>query len=604
VITLRGKPRKLVLLVSLILAIGAVGYVQRLRESGSVALRAPSIRARLNYEWPYAINLFMQKPVGGHGDGAYALLAGGFARDDQLEDPRVLANEDRSWLGHPHNEFLELLADLGLAGALGFALALAVTFFRAVKAGDAMIGSLEDTSRRRLIIALAGGLAAVVIEECSSVALREPGLPPIFLTVWAALWALVRPQRSLPMPTSGQRIFPAATFAVVGVAVVAGAGAIAYVGVNDWRGALAYQRGQVQMARQDYKEAAASADFAAERLLDPFRNSSARLSAIWSRSLWFDSILSRADSAPDDSALSVARDALMRLGQLNAIAPRFLGASRREWELCGNLEKAMVGRGKPNDARDAHARFVRALEQNRSDEPFQIELVERLWSAKPGGPATEKLTWLRALLRGGEADDRFRSLLRTLGSQPDASAALAGLLDIAQRDAGHKTDRWSDSLSPETLRIAALVMPGGPAQAIKIVEQADAMYTLAGPRLFAAHAAALHEIVQFRFAIDPTANVDMNLSQLARADEMIEGASSPDKSLPGPKGQTRLRILLAAGKDDAARRQLAVLPAEPGATEASRLAAAYESLAMMFAHSHPDLAQQWRDRANQLHPSP
>ena len=43
---------------------------------------------------------------------------------------------------------------------------------------------------------LAAAFLAVVFEEGTSPALREPGLPPIFLAVWAMLWALVRTERS------------------------------------------------------------------------------------------------------------------------------------------------------------------------------------------------------------------------------------------------------------------------------------------------------------------------------------------------------------------------------------------------------------------------
>jgi O-antigen ligase len=597
---LPAKPRKVTLLVTLILAIGAVGYVQRLRESGTVASRAISVRARLNYEWPYALTLFLQKPVGGHGDGAYSLLAGGFAREDQLEDPRVLAMEGHSWPGHPHNEFLELLSDLGAAGVLGFTLALMVTLFRAMQAADKLRGNPELAASRRLIIALAGALAALIVEEFSSVALREPGFPPIFFTVWAALWALVRPLRDVPPPLSDQRLFPGATFKLAGVTLALGAGTLAWYGMNDWRGALAYQR---SFSDTNKEAAIASADFAARHVLDPFRNVSAKKRAVDARLDHFSSLLSDRDR-PSNDTIELGRDALLRLTQLNATAPRFLGASSCEWQLALTLEGALTRRGDAKEAQAAHARFIRALEQCRADEPFQSEIVQRLCDARPEAPATDKLLWLRAFLRGGEADGYFDVAFQSLAAQPDTISVLSGLLDVARRDATRQSDNWSDILSPETLRLSAMATSSRRAQAIKYLEQADAMYTRAGPRLYAAHAAAVHELVKNRFALDPMANVDKNLADLARADELIEGSSSPDKPLPAPKGWTRLLILLVAEKDTAMRQQLTALPEDFLASESHRLNFAYESLAKMFTQSHPNLAQKWREKAKQLSATP
>ena len=82
------------------------------------ALPWHSIRSRIAYDWPYGLHLFSQKPFAGHGDGAFSFLAGQFARADQIDDPGIMRSDESYWTGHAHNEFLELLADLGVFGAL------------------------------------------------------------------------------------------------------------------------------------------------------------------------------------------------------------------------------------------------------------------------------------------------------------------------------------------------------------------------------------------------------------------------------------------------------------------------------------------------------
>src|SRR5262249_18085177 len=82
--------RRVILLVGILAALGGSFYVHQLLQTGGGQQRAQSIRSRLMYEWPYALHLFLQKPVAGNGDGAYAMLAGKFAREDQLDDPATL----------------------------------------------------------------------------------------------------------------------------------------------------------------------------------------------------------------------------------------------------------------------------------------------------------------------------------------------------------------------------------------------------------------------------------------------------------------------------------------------------------------------------------
>jgi len=68
------KSRRLIVaLLFVLVAVAGINYVNNLRVSGVMGDRSHSIRSRLNYEWPYAVTLWSQKLVGGHGEGGYTM---------------------------------------------------------------------------------------------------------------------------------------------------------------------------------------------------------------------------------------------------------------------------------------------------------------------------------------------------------------------------------------------------------------------------------------------------------------------------------------------------------------------------------------------------
>lgn len=599
----KGRPG--VVLVGLLLAIAGAWYVQHLRVAGVMGQRAHSVRARLNYEWPYALTLFFRKPIGGYGDGCYAMLAGQLARDDQLKDPSVIAVEE-DWTVHAHNEWLELLADIGLVGAVSFLLAIVMTLFVAVRFCDRLRGDSAHHAERWLAMGLAAALIGMAFEEGSDVAIRQPGFAPIFLTVWGVLWALVRSARPVAEPEhDAPRLGLAIVKLTGGVAMIA-AVVLAYYGVQDWRAARARFETESRLKAGRFAEAIAWADFAGNYALDPFQKLSARMLAVRARSGAFAQRLAASDAAPSDETMDLAREARIRLHRLNLAAPRFLGVSRLAWELSLNTATAYHRRDDDQTAAEFHDNYVRWLEQNRADEPFRIGLVQRLWREKPGASPIERLTWLRCLIRRGPMDSRFLQLVRSFGRVPGAAVVMNDLLSVALQDHGRPVSQWSDQLSPETLRIAALAddWSGHPPEAVKLARQADEMYARAGGRLFAAHAAAVQELVRYEFHVDPIADTDQRLKELARAQTLLAGPTDPSAPLPDGLGQTRLRILLAAGQEREAKAQLEAMNPTDHSPMSEQLARAYVSLAEVFAYlgRHVDLASQWARRAAQLAP--
>ncbi|MCG8405547.1 MAG: O-antigen ligase family protein [Phycisphaerales bacterium] len=615
--------RLVIVLIGLLAAIGGTKKVQQLRTTGVMGQRAHSIRSRLDYEWPYALQMFYQKPVGGHGEGGYAMLAGQIARSDQLEDPSVIAIEER-WPAHAHNEWLQLLADVGVAGMLGFLVAIGLTLYWAMRYCDRLKKDPSGKGRRWLAISLAAALIAMAVEEGSNMALREPGFPPIFLTVWAALWALVGKERRVlkteEAASSDGRVMQLSGAAVTLVALMLG-----YLAIQDWRAARARFDGVAQTKGDRSKEAAKAIDFAESYTLDPMQKLLTRLDSVDARIVGLERMLHKSDTVPTDADLKIAQDALIKLNQLNQAAPRFLQVSKMAWRLSSFLADAHRRRGDLQNANGYDEQRLLALRQYREDEPFNLGIVEvlcqdprmvaaraRLWQRSRDASVVhrhlrERLQWLQSLLRRREIDDPFVRIVQNYRQIRGSKGLMDGLVDVAKRDLELPVAKWGNPLSPETLRIEALGkwLEGRPEEAMLLAKQSIAMYEKAGPRLFVAHAAAIREAVRYQFFADPMSETDAMLTELARANEILTGVRDEDGTRPlkGALGQLRLWILLAADRPESDA-QLETLFAADDSPESKLLARAYTKLSGHFTLSpkHGDQAIRWARRAIELWP--
>lgn len=624
VLAVPKKMRLFIVLVGLILAIVGAWYVQSLRTTGVMGQRAHSIRSRLDYEWPYAFQLFFSKPVGGHGEGCYTMLAGQMARVDQIEDPSVMAVED-DWTAHAHNEWLELLADVGIAGVLAFFLTIATTLYWAARYCDRHRENHLGSDHRWLAIGMAAALIAMVFEESSNVAIRHPGFPPIFLTVWAGLWALVRDERSIPTSDESTRM-SSASLRLAGVAAMLTGLLLGYFGVQDWRAARArFEAGTRLIESRKYAEAARLLDFSGANTLDPLSRLITRREAIQARMFDFDQ-WRQTEARVTDEKLAAAWETLGRLDKLNRDAPRFAKVSRLSWKLSRSMADAYLQREEVQYASGVDELSLDKLTQYRADEPFNIGLVEALWwdpriavarerswqrkqdLAARRRHLRERLEWLQCLLRRRSIDNQFRVLVEDFYRYSGADQVMKGVQSIALQDFDRSASNWQDRLSPETLRIAALVenVNGQPAKAVELVRQAEEMYQKAGPRLFLAHGGAIREAVQYQFEADPTGDSDALLRELARAHKIMTGVDDEKGALPlpAPLGKTRLKILIAAERTDAAKAQLTLLNSEDGVSMPRLMARAYANLAGQFTFSRPhaELVTKWAARAVELGP--
>lgn len=603
----RKTLRRVTLLIALCVAIGGALWMQSLRTSGVMGQRAHSIRARLNYEWPYALTLALQKPVLGWGDGAYSMLAGQYARQDQLDDPNTLSFDEWSWPGRAHNEFLQTLADLGIVGMLAFAAAIVVTLWRALQYCDRTRAETDRPTHRWIVIGLGGALVALVFEECGSPALREPGLPPIFLTVWAALWALVRSQQPAFEPVPEDKPLGNVTLRMGGVVTGIAAVILGYFAVQDWRGALARQRAVVGLAEGRYDDVITQADLAGGLMLDPFQQLLGRLHAIRGRSLKFDTILADSEAPPTDEDIAIAQQALVRLNQLTIAAPRFLQSARLRAGLSRNLSLAHQRRGESVLASEYQSACADAWERHRADEPFRLDVIAQLWMVKPEAHTLERLGWLRCFLRRGGVEPGFLQLFRRLSQREDLGRILSDLHNVAEQDLQQPSSQWRDRLAPETFRVLALAnaLTNRPEEAAGLAGKAIELYEKAGPRLFAAHATAIYEMVSYRFNAEPMQNIEESLDLLAWAQTIRASRVNKSTPLPGSFGRARLYLLLSAGREVEAEKQLEILDEQAATIPLPiRMAQAYVTLAGQFATvpRHAAHALNWARRATELAP--
>lgn len=586
-----------ILLLACVGAAAGARYVQ--------AVRPHSVRARVEYQWPYALRLFDDKKMTGHGDGAYSLRAGSFARADQLRDPSVMSfDNETKGVVHAHNEFLELLADLGIVGCAAFAAALVTTLVRVYR----FMGSTPGRAavNRWWVVGLASALVGLMAEQCFDNALRNPGFPAVFLTVWAVLWALVRdPAAAVPAVADDRRV-QRRTIRVAGGFVAAAGLVLAYLAVQNWRGVRAHFEADTSIVNGRYAAAVERADFAARHVLDPFQRIAPQITAVRAMTIDCSAQVSASSDPPTTAQLELASDALQRLHQIQIAAPDFLWVSRLDVALCRTLALAYSRLGQPANEQYYRQRLIAAVQKSRDDDPFDIRTVQDLWQLRQDATVIDRMFWLRCLMRAGETDPALDALVRNLMAHPDFGAGLGDLLNIAIQDRRREPDDWRDPLSPETHRLAALAhfYSGRPSRAADLALEAAKLYATTGVRLFAGRAAALHESVRYAFSADPTAGTGEYLQRLADAWALDAPRVDPAEPLPGPLGRARLSVLIAAGRETDAGRQIERLNPDSPIPMPQLLAAAYLRTAAPFAAADQfaSAVRTWARRAVDLAP--
>lgn len=176
----RGWPKILPVLLALGICVAGWFVLQNKTHEPSATGRDVTARFRF-YAWEFAWDLFLEKPVTGHGQGGFTLDGDGFASNYVLDDPEVFTHR----VAHAHNEWLEVLADLGSVGLV----LLGGAFCFTLVAGTAALRAIEDRALRWTLIGLLAALVALIVEEVFGVGLRVSGVPTLFYTLIGLIWA-------------------------------------------------------------------------------------------------------------------------------------------------------------------------------------------------------------------------------------------------------------------------------------------------------------------------------------------------------------------------------------------------------------------------------
>ncbi|MGB0716420.1 MAG: O-antigen ligase family protein, partial [Phycisphaerae bacterium] len=208
---LRGKWRILPAAAGAILAVAGVIAILQMANAPSETGRDSTLRSRF-YTFSYAWQMFTERPLVGHGQGGFVLNGDGYAINDVLEDPEPF----RSRLAHAHNEWLEVLANLGITGLLLVISAILMT----IRAGwDAC-----RSDKAELLVPLLGALVGMSIDACASVGLRVSAVGAVYFLVIGLIWAFsASPATNLferMMAVRGRQLGSGIAMVIIGMAAL------------------------------------------------------------------------------------------------------------------------------------------------------------------------------------------------------------------------------------------------------------------------------------------------------------------------------------------------------------------------------------------------
>lgn len=176
---LRGRMKIIPIALAVAVVVGGWLYLSSAADAFSPTGRSATLRLR-TYAWGYAWNMFLDKPLTGSGQGSFTLLGDSHAVNDVLHDPIALENR----IAHVHNEWLEVLADLGSIGFVLIVGGLGLTLLASMAAL-----SVAKRHQQWPLIGLLSALVGIVVAETFSVGLRVSAVPTALFTILGLIWA-------------------------------------------------------------------------------------------------------------------------------------------------------------------------------------------------------------------------------------------------------------------------------------------------------------------------------------------------------------------------------------------------------------------------------
>lgn len=439
-----------------VLALGAV-YFSRSADAFSPTGRSATLRLRA-YAWSYAWRMFNERPLQGHGQGGFVLTGDSYAANDVLQDPLVF----ESRIAHVHNEWLEVMADLGSVGLVLIVAALLLT----LRAGAWALAVPRARGQRWALLALLGSLVGLTVEECFSVGLRVPGVGTLFYTVIGLIWALSAHRTSglvrTLSRTSGRRIGAGTVAGLLGLVVLA-------VSQQDFAAGRDAYRAEEAMLKGGYERAVEWAGRAASRL-NPQRalTNRYRLSEAHLRAADYlqDRALDRQQRAqqmdpPDLRLIALAEEdyrlsdehcerGSAELKELILRAPGFINHGRLGYWLNLTRARNAAARGDVEKQQALLRDAATAVQREMLRQPFSPSLATDY--VKVAGPTLDLAEILEVLarpLRHHRMTNPYLELLREMAADPE--------FDRYHEPLVPKPEEVKETWAPERLRLAAAI---------------------------------------------------------------------------------------------------------------------------------------------------
>jgi O-antigen ligase len=241
-------------LLAVVLAIGGWWYFSSSLDGQFLTGRSETLRFR-GYAWSYAWRMFKEKPFTGYGQGGFVLTGDSFAVGDVLNDPLVF----ESRIDHAHNEWLEVMSDLGSVGIILLAATILITFLTAM----AVLRRSPPHNGRWVLLGLLAALVGLIVEETFGVGLRICELPIVFYTVLGLIWALCGSVTTSPLTLlsakRGRRLIAGPIGIAFGLIVLV-------INQQDFASARSAYRTEEALQKGEFEEAIRLASQAVDRL--------------------------------------------------------------------------------------------------------------------------------------------------------------------------------------------------------------------------------------------------------------------------------------------------------------------------------------------------
>jgi O-antigen ligase len=530
--------------------------------------RGATIRLRF-YAWRYAAELWNQSArtrIAGLGAGDYPQLAGAHSTRDRALDPAAFAAE---LVEHAHNEFFEVLTEIGLVGGVTWVGGFVATFFAAAGLRRRALTAHE----RWMLAALLGGVAALLTDAMTGVALRLPGVPAVFYTLLGALWAVSggsgEDERAKGAALWSAGYAPARILAGA-VSLVAAVGA-GWLAVDNWRGVQIEQRAWAAYKARDYDAARSGLSAAEQHLLDPVRVLIDRQAALDCGAALAHAAcvacLTQTATAPGETdcprAVRMEQQAFAEAVELSMAAPALIRTEKTAAR-CATWLAEVYRRGDPWRARYWSGQAERAWRRQRELTPFDVDTLLGLMSYSPSVEA--RIALLRDALRSlgtlafedemqGRAYQFWLGKLAQVAQQPGFEQVLARFMNAAGPITPETDlDAVIASMAPETHRLVAAwdALRGEYAAAAEQAAQAAQLYRPLRARFPELEATALAEQAEYVLCGSP-ANAGEAVALVQQALVALPAIQTQKaEEMAAPFRRQLSFCLLAAGKVDEA----------------------------------------------------